>query len=218
MYALDDYKKHFEDCQRSLSLAKKIMSREEVKLVKPSQVIKDFRGNLLRLFSSPEFYKICHQCKGLCCRTHNFPLRPIELLCFVAENPCFEFPEPDWQFLEKGEIVNGRRRFVDDPCLFLSEKGCILREYRPLTCLAFFECFNQKIKQMYSEAEKEKIFYAQMSYCNMQIETFCEEILRVLGISKKDKSYTEIKGEPTDGAVGFKACLEALEKLAEPVN
>lgn len=223
LYTLDDYKKHFEDCKRCLDLAREIMNREELRQVTSPLAIKECRKGLLRLFSKPEFYQICHECGGRCCRSHQFSLKPIELLYFVAENLRFEFPEPDWQFLEKGEIVNGKNRFSDSSCLFLTDQRCLLKEYRPEICLKFygqggeFQICNLKesVEELYSSPERNELFFVQMTRYGQAIETFCEEILKARGISKESTLYAEINGELMMGTVGFRVCMEAFERLAK---
>lgn len=218
MYTMADYKKHYEDCQKSLKLVKDIVGQKEFKGVSPSPAIKELRASLIRLFSRPELSSVCKNCGGDCCITRNFSLTPLELLCFVIENPSFELPEPDWQFLKR-QLKNADR--LNNPCLFLGSGGCLLKDYRPMICLLFYDCdfsfkpdsLKMKIREVCSSGKKRKIFSAQTSRYLTAREDFCRQVFQASGISKDILSVLEIKGILISGTVGYAVCLEALEKI-----
>lgn len=134
------YKERFKCCQDSLKLAREIASEEFIEKTRPPQIVKEIKEKWFRFFQQKSFYKICYHCRGGCCTKGNLALTPIELLYIVANNPDFEFPEPDWKFLVK----EGAKRIRSNrlpACLFLGGKGCLLRENKSRICL-FYVCSN----------------------------------------------------------------------------
>ncbi len=218
MYTIADYIRHYEDCQKSLELAKDIVGRKKFKGVSPSPAIKELRESLIRLFSKSELSGICKNCGGDCCITHNFSLTPLEFLCFTIENPNFELPEPDWRFLKR-QSENANR--LNSPCLFLSVRGCLLKDYRSMICLLFYDCdfsfkpdsLKMKIKEICSRGKERKIFSVQTSRYLVAREDFCQQVFQAAGISKDPFSVLKIKGVLISGIVGYAVCLEALEKI-----
>ncbi len=55
-------------------------------------------------------------------------MRLQEMVYFFVVRKDFIIPEPDWNFLK------ARNKMA---CIFLSEKGCLLRDDRPIFCLNF---------------------------------------------------------------------------------
>ncbi len=136
---LEDYKKRFEGCQDSLKLARKVVNKEFIEKTQPPLIVKEIKEKWFRFFQQKSFYKICHKCRGGCCMRSNYSsLSPIELLYIVANNPDFEFPEPDWKFLAR-EGTKRIRLYPSLVCLFLSRKGCLLKENKSGVCL-FYVC------------------------------------------------------------------------------
>ncbi|OWK26912.1 MAG: hypothetical protein US76_02270 [Parcubacteria group bacterium GW2011_GWA2_38_13b] len=66
--------------------------------------------------------KICRQCQGNCCNSYIWLFKK-DLLLFLSQNK-FSLPEPDWNFINSKKC-----------CIFLSDSGCILKEFRPWQCL-----------------------------------------------------------------------------------
>lgn len=94
----------------------------------PLLVVRLVRERLLQMFSRQEVGEICSKCRGSCCHNLFTRLHWKELFYYLGLDPDFRFSEPDWGFL-RGQL------FIC--CLFLSEKGCILKENRHNRCLLY---------------------------------------------------------------------------------
>lgn len=141
-HILNEYRREYKHCLISLKLAKKIVNKEFVDVTQPPQMVADLRRKWLEFFSHAELYDACHNCQGACCsKIYYTSPRIIELFYLLWQNPEFEFPNPDWQFL-KAEIEKPTIRRWQSlyPCLFLSKNGCLLKENKSNTCLFHFEC------------------------------------------------------------------------------
>lgn len=219
MYGFADYKSHYEDCLKSLDLIKKIVKQEALKKLLPSPAIKELRQDLIHLFSHPELSKICKTCQGECCTTHNFSLTPFDLFCFVIDNHNFELPEPDWQFL-KSELRRNKL-LINNRCLFLSGRGCLLKECRPMVCLLFYNCdssfkpdgLEAKLWQSFNKDALEKIFFQRTPFYGQAKEDFCLKLILASGIKKGSLLTIEIKGAISHAPVGSPVCLQTLESL-----
>lgn len=90
------------------------------------------REKLHQFFAQPRYLKLCRNCKEekCCMNDYGEHLLPGELIYFAAVG--YNFPEPDWEFLEK-EVFWGRPW-----CLFLSQDGCLLKENRRIICLRYY--------------------------------------------------------------------------------
>ena len=117
MYTLINYKRDYDDCVKSLALAKEILKQGILGEISAPSEVKKLRNKLIHLFTRPELSRICEKCKGDCCIAHNFHLTPFELFCFVIDNPDFVFPEPDWQFLEAE--LKRNKLLINNRCLFI---------------------------------------------------------------------------------------------------
>ncbi|MBI2450435.1 MAG: hypothetical protein HYV47_02785 [Candidatus Nealsonbacteria bacterium] len=221
MYSFADYKAHYEDCEKSLRIIKSIIKQNKLKEITLSPEIKKSREYLISLFAKPELNGICKNCRGDCCVTSNFCLRPFELFCFCIENPDFEFPQPDWRFLD--EELKRNKLLINNHCLFLDSHGCLLNEHRPAICLLFYDCdlsfrpdnLKAKLKEVLSAQEMERIFFLQTKKYVIARESFCNDLLRSAGISKNSLLAVEIKGTITSGVIGYKTSLSSLEKLSD---
>lgn len=147
-HILNEYQREYKHCLISLKLAKKIVNKEFIEATKPLRVVAGLREKWLEFFSRTEFYDACHNCQGACCsKIYYTSPRIIELFYLLWQNPEFEFPNPDWQFL-KTEIEKPTIRRWQNlyPCLFLSKNGCLLENSRSNTCLFNFECRVLKLR------------------------------------------------------------------------
>lgn len=141
-YLFQEYEQDYENCLIALKLIKKIVTKEFIVATQPPKVVGELREKWLKFFSHPGFFETCHSCQGCCCsKIYYTSLRSIELLYLVSQNSNFEFPIPDWRFIEK-EIENPsvnrwRNHF---PCLFLSPEGCLLGRNKSNTCLFYSDC------------------------------------------------------------------------------
>lgn len=219
MYTINKYRQNYDDCRKSLDLAKDILKQKAFEGILPPPEAKKLRQSLLGLFSKPELSKICKNCGGDCCVAHNFHLTPLELICLVSDNPDFVFPEPDWQFLEK-ELKRNKLP-INNRCLFLSDIGCLLKEYRPIICLLFYDCrlssepdsLKEKLWKVFGKEALEEVFFTQAQFYRQAKEIFCLEFVEASGIPKGSLSAIESNGALAYGVVGSRVCLQVLENL-----
>ncbi len=164
-HILNEYQREYKHCLISLKLAKKIVNKEFVDATQPSQMVAELRKKWLKFFSRMEFHDACRACKGACCsKIYYTSLRIIELFYLLWQNPEFEFPNPNWQFL-KAEVQKPTvRRWRDSrqcqnlyPCLFLSKNGCLLENSRSNTCLFNFECRVLKLRNGVAEHDSRAV-------------------------------------------------------------
>ncbi len=106
----------------------------------PTPEILKARKKRIRFLQNEIIAGTCRRCAGRCCSVplsdknlssgrlwRLSPMRLQEVIYFsVRKN--FIIPKPDWNFLKV------RNKMA---CIFLSEKGCLLRDDRPIFCLNF---------------------------------------------------------------------------------
>ncbi len=164
-HILSEYQREYKHCLISLKLAKKIVNKKFIEATRPPRVVARLRGKWLTFFSHEEFHNACRACRGACCSGiyHTSP-RIIELFYILWQNPAFQLPKPDWQFL-KAEVQKPTvRRWRDSrqcqnsyPCLFLSKNGCLLENSRSNTCLFNFECRVLKLRNGVAEHDSRAV-------------------------------------------------------------
>lgn len=128
------------------------------KRVPPPVEILEARKRAVEFFRNKKFVAVCKKCEGECCGPRGPYMDYLELiyLCIIDKN--FSLPEPDWKFLKsRARVYNDGS--VLSRCLLLGSKGCLLRDNRPLTCLA------SKCDKIYEVIKREKFedyfFYGQ---------------------------------------------------------
>jgi len=107
--------------------------KDQEKLIKK---IKNARQELVELFNHPKIINYCRRChqsgKGCCKQTsEDVNLKQQDVIYILANNLDFKLPEPDIKFLVS--ILDKR-----PACIFLSKKGCLLQENRPIICLDYY--------------------------------------------------------------------------------
>lgn len=127
--SIDSYKKEFEDFLRE---AEKLSSffGDSLKSIEVKAVfnnLMEIRKELVKIFSET-LGNLCKKCGGDCCKRYITFINEDILICRVLG---FNFPTPQWNFLIK-KTQEGKM-----PCLFLGEKGCSLKEFRPFVCLSY---------------------------------------------------------------------------------
>ncbi len=116
------------------------------KILPPSPKIEKARAKRIEFSRNKIIVDACRRCAGRCClaiapqgdfsRVSLAPMLLSELVYLCVAKKGFSFPEPDWEFLEKRNkiLALSISRFA---CLFLSSKGCLLKDDRPLFCTGF---------------------------------------------------------------------------------
>jgi len=125
------YLEIYKEMKKAESEAKKLVrsampfNEETQRLIRQTRNI---RKRLHEIFSHPVFHQICSKCEGACCKAKsNCFLTWRDLVYAIAEDLNFELPYPDIEFLTSLKAP---------ACIFLESKGCLLKEKRPIVCLA----------------------------------------------------------------------------------
>lgn len=156
-----------EICQRYPFLAKQALKIWEKE-----------RKPILDIFEQEKFSAVCSPCKGRCCRgkVHGTLLHDelFLFICMAEIGKNFTYPEPSWKDLGQ-------------TCLFLSTKGCLLKEFRPRLCLRHV-C--SEIEKVMSEKEYKKILdcLGSPELMNFRRCIMTETPLRFLWMTSRDHS------------------------------
>lgn len=132
-------KKHYVEIYNSLNKSLIVAKEKLIKPLLPPEKrlqdlikeIKEIRRELDKIFSHSILYRICNEChkrsNGGCCKDkRNSYMSWADATYILLENIKFELPYPNIEFLAS---------FNEAPCLFLSPKGCLLKEKRPIVCM-----------------------------------------------------------------------------------
>ncbi len=143
-----------------------------------------FRKPVVEIFKNSKLISTCAACSrgdtnpygfgnSYCCAGNIYSqLVPYELLSFIClprtkEYPVFKWPKVNWQYLYVKTVLPLKAQRC--LCLFSGPSGCLLKEWRPLTCLMY------KCGTLFRKMEEEKI-YEKWSKYNLKRDNYLKRV------------------------------------------